>query len=153
MNFISKLTVVLFILFLTTISIVQAQDKIEVCNGNTSLDKDFLRKATTFNFAGMNLARYDWSDKNINCHINSCVKYDKRKRFHLVLTYTTLVTGGTMLAYGGQIFDFDDGEEILIGGYLIGTGITALFVAISNKRKSNRHMKEVYEYYRMKNLF
>lgn len=132
-----------------------AQDKIAVCNGNVKLSTNFNRKATTFNMAGMNLGKYDWSDKNVNCHINQTIRELNKKKANSIIGVTLIGFGGSLIVGGSTLYGnaFENDGYRLIGGLITGAGMTFLWNTIGNKRKSNRHMKEVYRYYRMKNLF
>lgn len=130
--------------------------EIEPCNGNTQRNMANLEKSAIFNVTGINLNKYDWSEPNINCHINQTINEYTTSRLFKYLGYGGLVTGlpvaitgfgATAKAAGKQ------GSLIGLGIGLSGAGVYSLFHSNKKQRKSDRHMQNVSNYYRANDLF
>lgn len=106
-----------------------------------------------FQSYGISIYKYDWKDAQMNCDVNLAAKHFQRggvfKGFGLVL-----LGSGLGLAAAGVIDLASYGSGIpLVFGSLLTVGSIPLFIARSSeKRKMERHLNAVAQYFRANNL-
>lgn len=129
------------------------QTTIENCKGNTQKRVDLLEKAAVFNAIGVNLNKYDWSDPTVNCHINSTILNLKKGKTLNVLGSVGMGLSGGMLV-NGSLSQYKGAKNGFIAGGLIllGGSIYSFVRAKQKKKKSNRHLNQVMNYYQRNNL-
>lgn len=137
----------------------QPSTEVAPCNGkNNTKPLNIGEKSIMFNQAGINLNKYDWSNLNINCHINETLtRYKTSKSLKSVAWILAgggagFLVGGIMSAGSGRGSGSDGGAGAMIAvGAVSLVGSIPLFIGGSNnKKKSDYHMQQVMEFYRQK---
>jgi hypothetical protein len=103
-----------------------------------------------FNLAGVNLNNYDWSDENVNCHINLTIQSEEKRKAAIILGDITfglglggLVTFIPLAAYEGGF-----SGAILLSSFATVGGIVIYIGAGKNKKLRDYHLNEVGDYFR-----
>ncbi len=109
-----------------------------------------------FNLQGMNLARYDWKNKKLNCDINGYNNAWKNEKLFKVLGYvglglgvtimsmTPIVTAKKDLYYGyGESGGGSVAATIVPGIIFLGGGATSFVFGAKAKKKKNRHYQNI----------
>lgn len=133
------------------------------CTGQNTKPLDFGEKSIMFNQSGINLVKYDWSNPNLNCHINNTITYSKsNKTMKTIAYYGCLPVGISMIIIGafmessqkttyyGATTGSSGKPLIVLGGLSLGSTI-ALGIGGSNaKKKRDYHLGQVIDYYQKK---
>ncbi len=135
-------------------TIINAQ-QVEMCNGDKSQRLDLMSKSVIFNQVGININKYDWSNPDVNCHINETILNLKSRNSYNYLGSTGLGLGIGMIAGGAYLasFDYGGGGYIAGGAILTGGAVYLLTLAAKKKKKHNYHLDQVNKYYRSQGLF
>jgi hypothetical protein len=159
-----KKTVLLSTLILC-ISMVSAQTPqtsatpdVVPCTGQNSKPLDFGEKSIMFNQSGINLNKYDWSNLNLNCHINKTIAHQKTAKSLKSIAWILgaggagFLVGGIMSSGSGRGSGSDGGAGAIIGiGAVSLVGSIPLFIGASNnKKKRDFHLNQVVDYYQKK---
>lgn len=155
-----KKITMLSLLVLCGISHISAQTDTSVapCNGsNNTKPLDLAEKSVLFNQAGINLNKYDWSNPNLNCHINEGISHVKTAKTLKSLAWV-LMSSGTGVLLGGIMgsssssggSDGGAGTFIGMGLVMIGGSVPLFIGGGNNKKKSNYHISQVLDYYQKK---
>ena len=137
------------------IGITNAQE-IEPCVGNSQRNMANLEQSAIFNVTGINLNKYDWSNPDVNCHINETINEYSSSKLYKYLGY-----GGVGLGIPFLISSFGStaktankqGTFLGIGVVLSGAGVYSFINAKKKQTKSDQHMQNVSTYYRENDLF
>ena len=148
-----KKQIVILMVLICPLQMTHAQS-IEPCIGNTSkgiLDAD---DALYFNLQGLNLNSYDWSNPDVNCHINLMLENHHSAVINSTWGWVVGSLGLGGLAAAIPLSYFSDGLAPL---YLVSVGGIAggvyMFVKSSKQKKlRNYHMNAVSTYYRENKL-
>jgi hypothetical protein len=117
-----------------------------------------LYKSAVFNTAGINLNKYDWQNKTLNCHINSTMLYAKKSSNKKLGAIIATSMGGVFIISGAPLL----GSRYLggAGAGMFAIGLTSVGGAVplfifskKDKKKMDYHLDQVSEYYRTNNLF
>jgi len=131
--------------------------QVEMCNGDKSQRLDLMSKSVVFNQVGININKYDWSNPEVNCHINETILNLKSRNNYNYLAGTGIGVGLGMIAGGGMSLGsryLDGGGGLVAGGAIItGASIYLLTLAAKKKKKHNYHLNQVNQYYRTQGLF
>lgn len=144
-----------------TTSPAHTTNEVAPCTGNSAKPLDLGEKSIMFNQAGINLLKYDWSNQNLNCHINEAMKKRKDNKTFKSMGWL-LLAAGAGLAIGGGLgsssnkgsYSGDGGAGAFIG---LGIGMTAISIPCfiggsNNKKKADYHLRQVMDYYQKKGL-
>jgi len=146
-----------FILVVATLLPNLNAQQIESCTGNNQKSMQSIEKSVIFNVAGMNLAKYDWSNPDVNCHINNTIKFQKKAQTSKWIGWTGALTGASLMlvgfAGGSGPYSEDHSTVGYLGAALTGGGIYFVIDSKKSKRKSNFHLGQVSNYYQQKKLF
>jgi len=133
--------------------------QVEMCNGDKSQRLDLMSKSVVFNQVGININKYDWSNPNVNCHINETILNLKARNNYNYLGATGVGVGVGLIAGGVSTLALKLGENVTGNGLIAGGailtsgGIYLLRRAIKKKKKHNYHLDQVNKYYRSQGLF
>ncbi len=108
-----------------------------------------------FNLQGLNLTKYDWSDENVNCHMNGMItNYVKASRNRTIGLY--VISGAAPLFLTGALlapfYDVSRGPWILGTIASAAGGIYLLQNAKKQRVRVAYHMNQVSIHYRLKGL-
>jgi len=134
-----------------------AQQKVEMCNGDKSQRLDLMSKSAVFNQVGININKYDWSNPDVNCHINETILNLKQRNNYNYLGGTGVGVGLGLIGSGAYSLGsryLDGGGGLVLGGVIITAGsIYLMTLAAKKKKKHNYHLDQVNKYYRSAGLF
>lgn len=129
------------------------------CHGNTSKSADAFTKSIYFNAVGIDLNKYDWQNPDINCHINSFLSNTKENLWIKYGAYTlaTIGVGTLLIGLSSPDGGFSEVKSlknsyITMGAVMIGGSIPLYLWGNKKKKKANKHLMEVSDYYRQKGL-
>lgn len=129
---------------LFSLTLLKAQT-VQTCEGNTAhviIDAD---DALYFNLQGINLNAYDWTNLDVNCHINLMLAAHSSQKLNAIAGWTVIGLGATILPIG-IIGDSPPLFVVSLGG-IVG-GIALISKSVKQKKEMNYHLNEVSKYFR-----
>jgi len=141
----------LIILLCSLSSYMATAQKVEPCKGPGTKPSDLSSALVLFKNHGIDLGHYDWSNSDVNCHINMATKYAKNKQTYGVLGDLGLGLGlgglatGIGIAAGGS----SGGGALIAVGSILTVGAIAFIVIVPTnaKKHMNYHLGQVDGYF------